>query len=465
MLALAQLAAAALSLPAHGLPQSQHVFASVPPNPFSSLSHPDLPGQRLRVREPQGLCDPSVHQTSGYLDTDAGHHFYFWSFESRNDPANDPVVLWLNGGPGCSSFTGLLQELGPCRIQPNGHEPVYNPYSWTNNASVIFLDQPVGVGYSYTDRHDKGIWSTEAAARDVYAFLQIYFDFYADKFGNNPFHIAGESFAGRYIPLFADYILNMNHKAESSESLRKINLSSVMIGNGFTDPLRQYASYFPTVCTNKTGYGPYVDAVGCQKMESALPACQSLVKACYEHPSNSALCVSASAFCETRLTEFYFKTGRSSYNMEKFGDYVEEKWIEHWLNTDKVRHELGVDLDPHGHGVKKFQGCSGKVGWHFEATGDGCNWWGNADWSSALEWTNATGFSDEPLRPWFPSPELSHEGDPAKRAGQFRQFGNFAFATVDAAGHFVPYDKPKEALALFQRWTSQRKVGFAAEQR
>jgi len=71
----------------------------------------------------------SVKQRSGYLDTANGRHFYFYQFDSRNDPKNDPIFLWLNGGPGCSSFTGLLQELGPCRVQPKGQDPTFNPYS------------------------------------------------------------------------------------------------------------------------------------------------------------------------------------------------------------------------------------------------------------------------------------------------------------------------------------------------
>src|SRR4030088_2786711 len=70
-------------------------------------------------------------------------------FESRNDPKNDPVVLWLNGGPGCSSPTGFFLELGPSSIDEN-LKLHNNPYSWNSNASVIFLDQPVNVGYSYS---------------------------------------------------------------------------------------------------------------------------------------------------------------------------------------------------------------------------------------------------------------------------------------------------------------------------
>lgn len=131
----------------------------------------------------------------------------------------------MNGGPGCSSFTGLLQELGPCKAQPHGQDPVFNPYSWNSNASIIFLDQPVDVGFSWSDHGDKGIYTTEAAARDFYAFLQILFEAYSDTLGSSEFHIAGESYAGRYIPLFTDYIVKQNARvheyvAQTSASCR-----------------------------------------------------------------------------------------------------------------------------------------------------------------------------------------------------------------------------------------------------
>src|SRR5271154_4615180 len=92
-------------------------------------------------------------------------------FESRNDPQNDPVVLWLNGGPGCSSLTGLFLELGPASIDEN-LKLVHNPYSWNANASVIFLDQPVNVGFSYSG---SSVTNTIAAGKDVYALLTLFF--------------------------------------------------------------------------------------------------------------------------------------------------------------------------------------------------------------------------------------------------------------------------------------------------
>lgn len=109
-------------------------------------------------------------------------------FESRSDPANDPVILWLNGGPGCSSLTGLFLELGPAKIDKN-LQVVQNPFSWNSNASVIFLDQPVNVGFSYSYQQ---VDTTVAASKDIYALLTLFFHQFPE-YAKQPFHLAGES--------------------------------------------------------------------------------------------------------------------------------------------------------------------------------------------------------------------------------------------------------------------------------
>src|ERR1700753_4241523 len=95
-----------------------------------------------------------IHYFSGSLNRGIVLHNYllnrFPHFSGSSNPVEDPLVLWLNGGPGCSSSTGLLFELGPCRIIDEGKNTTHNPHSWNERANVIFLDQPVGVGYSYS---------------------------------------------------------------------------------------------------------------------------------------------------------------------------------------------------------------------------------------------------------------------------------------------------------------------------
>jgi cathepsin A (carboxypeptidase C) len=82
---------------------------------------------------------PKFRQYSGYLNATEGRHFFYWFFESQNNPSNDPVVLWLNGGPGCSSLLGLFTENGPFRVLPNGRTVIYDEYSWNSLANVLYI--------------------------------------------------------------------------------------------------------------------------------------------------------------------------------------------------------------------------------------------------------------------------------------------------------------------------------------
>ncbi|RKP22215.1 peptidase S10, serine carboxypeptidase, partial [Syncephalis pseudoplumigaleata] len=85
-----------------------------------------------------------VRQYSGYINVRSDKHFFFWFFESRSSPDTDPLSLWLNGGPGCSSLFGLFMEMGPCTVMEGGNDTRINPSSWNTQSNVMFLDQVSG---------------------------------------------------------------------------------------------------------------------------------------------------------------------------------------------------------------------------------------------------------------------------------------------------------------------------------
>lgn len=249
--------------------------------------------------------------------------------------------MWLNGGPGCSSLTGLFLELGPASINSK-LELIHNPYSWNSNASVIFLDQPVNVGYSYSGG---SVSNTVAAGKDVYALLTLFFKQFP-QYAKQDFHIAGESYAGHYIPVFASEILS--HKKTN------INLKSLLIGNGLTDALNQYPAYRPMACGDG-GWPAVVDESTCQSMDNALPRCQSLIETCYNTESVWT-CVPASIYCNNAIIGPYQRTGQNPYDVRvKCGDhplcYEGLDYISEWLNKPAVMEALGAEVD-------SYDGCN-----------------------------------------------------------------------------------------------------------
>jgi carboxypeptidase C (cathepsin A) len=118
-----------------------------------------------------GICEttPGVNQYSGYLDVNTGGHMWWWMFEARHNATTAPLAAWFNGGPGCSSMIGLFQENGPCQFYNGASQPSLNPYSFNEYANMIYIDQPVGTGFSYgTDP----VTSTVTAAPYVWTLLQ-----------------------------------------------------------------------------------------------------------------------------------------------------------------------------------------------------------------------------------------------------------------------------------------------------
>ncbi|KAH9480091.1 Carboxypeptidase S1 [Psilocybe cubensis] len=268
------------------------------------ISNVTTPG-KLRVVENSGICEttPGVYQASGYGDISASDSIWFWFFESRKNPKNAPLALWFNGGPGSSSMIGLFQEHGPCRITNDSLSVAHNPFSWNNEANVLYIDQPIGTGFSYGDAT---VGTSQEAAADVWSFLQI---FLTDKrfshLKTNKLALWAESYGGHYAPVFAAHFLKQNEKILAGKASGTIlNLQVLGIGDGITNPLVQYPGYLQYSAFNPYHY-PLVDesvlAAANDSWNEPGTGCRDMLIACNGPNGTNTICSAAQDVCNDNI--------------------------------------------------------------------------------------------------------------------------------------------------------------------
>ncbi|GFT56664.1 probable serine carboxypeptidase CPVL [Nephila pilipes] len=181
---------------------------------------------------------PNVTSYSGLFTVQQqfNNNLFFWFFPAMNNDPNAPVILWLQGGPGTTSLFGLFIEHGPYVLQADMSAKI-RPYHWAKTFHVIYVDSPVGAGFSFTKTKGGYCINELDVATDLFEFLRQFFTMFPE-YKKNDFYIAGESYGGKY----ATSLGYMIHTEGASE---KINLKGIAIGNGFLDPetMLDYSSY------------------------------------------------------------------------------------------------------------------------------------------------------------------------------------------------------------------------------
>eukprot|EP00879_Flechtneria_rotunda_P007837 GHRR01008213.1.p2 GENE.GHRR01008213.1~~GHRR01008213.1.p2 ORF type:complete len:332 (+),score=103.32 GHRR01008213.1:244-1239(+) len=191
---------------------------------------------------------------SGYVTVDeaAGRALSYIFAESRAGKSHAPLVLWLNGGPGCSSFGGgFMSELGPFYPRADGKTLQGNPYSWNAMANVLWLESPAFVGFSYSNTSSDAIVGDARTAADARIFLLGWLKRFP-QYAHNGFYISGESYGGHYVPNLAWEIVQGNKRADKQAKAAQaagaavaaavspgkgyINLKGFFVGNAWTDP-------------------------------------------------------------------------------------------------------------------------------------------------------------------------------------------------------------------------------------
>lgn len=171
----------------------------------------------------------------------------FWLFEADNVTNDDAIVIWMNGGPGCSSLSGCLFEHGPVTVplhpagfygtddDPKTLEP--NRYTWTKATRMLYVEQPHGVGFGYGPDPINEM----EVGENFYNFLQNFYTIF-DTLLDKKLYLFGESYAGMYVPSIAHAIHEGNKKQKTQQleqSLVTINLQGIGVGNGWIDVMIQ----------------------------------------------------------------------------------------------------------------------------------------------------------------------------------------------------------------------------------
>ncbi|KAG6840952.1 hypothetical protein C0991_003012 [Blastosporella zonata] len=135
-------------------------------------------------------------------DPNETRKLFFWFFPPGPQGSLDDLIFWTNGGPGCSALEGLLQENGPFQWSYGQAKPTVNEFSWTNLSSVLWVEQPVGTGFS---QGTPNIKNEDDLAAQLVGFLQQFLEVFSEL-KNKKLYLSGESYAGTYVPYIANYI-------------------------------------------------------------------------------------------------------------------------------------------------------------------------------------------------------------------------------------------------------------------
>ncbi|KAJ5761904.1 uncharacterized protein N7511_005286 [Penicillium nucicola] len=415
---------------------------------------------------------PFLKMHAGHIEVnpETNGNLFFWHFQNRHIANRQRTVIWLNGGPGCSSMDGALMEVGPYRLKDD-QTLEYNPGRWDEFANLLFVDQPVGTGFSYVNT-DSYIHELDEMSSQFMVFLTKFFEMFPE-YENDDLYLAGESYAGQHIPYIAKAIQERN-KVAPANGARKWPLKGMLIGNGWISPADQYPSYLPFAEREglvKQGSQTHkkldaLNSVCLSKLETPgaknkldVESCETVMRELLSLTTQDGQCYN---MYDVRLRDEYPSCGMNwPPDLEYMTPYLQRPDVVKALNINSAK-KTG------------WQECSGMVGGAFSArkslpaitmlpeliesglnillfSGDKdliCNHLGTEALIHNMKWKNGTGFETSP-GVWAPRHDWSFEGEPA---GIYQYARNLTYVLFYNASHMVPFDMPRQSRDMLDRF-------------
>ncbi|OAP13452.1 hypothetical protein AXX17_AT1G67510 [Arabidopsis thaliana] len=373
---------------------------------------------------------------------------FYYFIKSERNPKEDPLLLWLSGGPGCSSISGLLFENGPLAMKLdvyNGTLPslVSTTYSWTKASSMIFLDQPVGAGFSYSRTQLLNKPSDSGEAKRIHEFLQKWLGKH-QEFSSNPFYVGGDSYSGMVVPATVQEISKGNYECCNPP----INLQGYVLGNPLTDFVYDYNSRIP--------FAHGMALISDELFESLKKTCKGDYR--NVHPRNTE-CLKfieefnkcTNSICQRRIIDPFCETETPNCYIYRF------LLAAYWANDETVRKALQIKKETIGEWVRCHYGIpynydiKSSIPYHMNNSINGYRsliYSGDHDFEvpflGTQAWIRSLNYSViDDWRPWMIKDQI---------AGYTRTYANkMTFATIRGGGHTAEF-KPEETSIMFQRW-------------
>ncbi|KQK13649.1 serine carboxypeptidase 2 [Brachypodium distachyon] len=411
---------------------------------------------------------------SGYITVDkrAGRALFYLLQEAPDEAQPAPLVLWLNGGPGCSSVAfGASEELGAFRVSPNGASLVLNEYRWNKVANILFLDSPAGVGFSYSNTtSDLLTPGDNRTAHDSYTFLTEWFEKFP-HYKYRDFYITGESYAGHYVPELSQLV----HRGNKGVERPIINLKGFMVGNAVTDAYNDYVGTFEFwwnhgLISDDT-YRLLKDSCLHDAFVHLSPACLAAFRASSEEQGNIDAYSIYTPTCNTNASALPTPSSVVSRRQHPKGRYpwmtggsydpCTERYSTAYYNRPEVQKALHANVT----GINyAWAACSDTINGNWsdsprsmlsiykEIIQAGLRIWVFSGDTDSVVPSTATRYSIDALvlpttTDWYPWYDDNQEV-----GGWSQVYEGLTLVTVRGAGHEVALHRPRQALILFQNF-------------
>ena len=424
----------------------------------------------LRVSQPES--DRRYHRLLTYashieITPEHNGNLFFWHYSNRHIADRERTVIWINGGPGCSSLDGALMELGPYRVKEGG-KLAYNEGSWDEFANLLFVDNPVGTGFSYVDT-DSYVHELDVMADQFITFLEKWFAIFPE-YEHDDLYFGGESYAGQHIPYIAQAVTKRNEAKKSDQ--HHWNLKGLLIGNGWISPVDHYQTYLPFAYAEGLIPGGSDPA---KKIEAQVATCLAEFQ---RHPEQDPIDL---PICEAIMSSVLdvTKQGKDCINMYdvRLRDPScgvawppDLKTVTPYLRRQDVLNALHVNPDKR----VGWTECSGAVGSNFKPKTSKpsirllpgllesgipivlfsgakdliCNHLGTEQLINNMKWSGGTGFELSP-GVWAPKRDWTFENEPA---GIYQEARNLTYVLFYNASHMVPFDWPRRTRDMLDRF-------------